>query len=526
MLRAGQDTGRRDGPEGQCLAEDIFGFLARQFPVCMASDEFHYFPQAAAASRDRYRWDDFSPARITATVARLERWQRAMGAPPAHKALSPEAIDQAMLRRVVGTLREQLTAIRPHQTQPTFYLTIIGIGLAEALSTGPEAWALRIEGLPAFLDQAIGNLQHIPQLFRDLGLDMLGKQRDWLRSLPVAAPHRAPLEAALGRFQRHLETVVVQDEFRLPIDLYERIAQAHMGCDRSMQAIAEALDREIAETRGILERSAAELGPGRPWQAVVADLPPPPLPPGGVRGLFAATIADLARHCCDHGLIEADLLKHCPVAVEEVPAYMRPVRSNAAFSMPPGHPPRGGTFFIQATGAGASVPADYRLLTAHETLPGHHLLDTCRWRHPRAVRRHIEFPIFYEGWASFSEELLFETGFFAGPLERMLMAKRRFWRAVRGRIDVLIHLRRCRLDDAAAELVAEGLAPERARAMVRRYSLKPGYQLAYTIGRRRFLRLWERFRQHRPDPASFAARVLEQGEIGFDHLEQILTQGG
>jgi uncharacterized protein (DUF885 family) len=166
------------------------------------------------------------------------------------------------------------------------------------------------------------------------------------------------------------------------------------------------------------------------------------------------------------------------------------------------------------------------LLSAHETLPGHHLLDTCRWRQANPIRRHIEFPIFYEGWASFAEELLFETGFFAGPSDRLLMAKRRFWRAMRGQADYNMHMRRQSLEDTADTLIAQGMAPARAMAMVRRYALKPGYQLAYTIGRRRFRRLFDTYHRGDGRAAEFARRVLAQGEIGFDHLERILGQGG
>ena len=239
------------------------------------------------------------------------------------------------------------------------------------------------------------------------------------------------------------------------------------------------------------------------------------MPPGGAQQVYRDAISELARHCSSQGLIAADEVGKCPVTVQGIPDYMRPVRSNAAYSMPPIHPPRGGTFFILETGQGASIPADYRLLTAHETYPGHHLLDTSRWRHTRPIRRHIEFPIFYEGWASFAEELMFETGFFSGPVDRMLMAKRRFWRAVRGQIDFDIHMRRRTLDEAAAFLAEQGMDPGRATAMVRRYSLKPGYQLAYTMGRRRFRRLYDDSCRKGIDPVAFARRVLAQGEIRF-----------
>jgi uncharacterized protein (DUF885 family) len=121
---------------------------------------------------------------------------------------------------------------------------------------------------------------------------------------------------------------------------------------------------------------------------------------------------------------------------------------------------------------------------------------------------------------------MFETRFFSGPVNRMLMAKRRFWRAMRGQVDFDIHMGRRTLDEAAAFLIFQGMAPRRATAMVRRYCLKPGYQLAYTMGRRRFRHLYDTFTPEEPNPVAFARRVLAQGEIGFNHLEQVLRQGG
>jgi hypothetical protein len=56
--------------------------------------------------------------------------------------------------------------------------------------------------------------------------------------------------------------------------------------------------------------------------------------------------------------------------------------------------------------------------------------------------------------------------------------------------------------------------------------LKPGYQLAYTIGRRRFRGLYDMYGSRHGGAAGFARRVLHQGEIGFDHLEKVLRQGG
>ena len=508
------------------LAGEVFDSLAEQFPICMASDEFHFFPQARARAFDWSRWDDFSPTGLADVIGKLTRWEHDLCHQPRQSTPSARDIDVAMLCRVIRTLRDQLARVKVHETQPTFFLTIVGIGLAEALEAGSQALEARLKYLPGFLDQARGNLKRIPGLFRDLGIEMLVKQRRRLAGLQLPEAYRAAIGDACQRLDSHLRQAPVVENFLLPISLYERIAIEHMGCLLTPDEIERELAQEIEETMAILDQSAASMAPGHPWQAVVDTLPRPPMPPGGAQHIYRDTISELARHCSSQGLIAADEVGHCPVTVQGIPDYMRPVRSNAAYSMPPIHPPRGGTFFILETGQRAPIPADYRLLTAHETYPGHHLLDTGRWRHARTIRRHIEFPIFYEGWASFAEELMFETGFFSGPVDRMLMAKRRFWRAVRGQIDFEIHMHRRTLDEAAVFLAELGMDRGRATAMVRRYSLKPGYQLAYTMGRRRFRRLYDESCRKGTDPVAFARRVLAQGEISFHHLAQILQQGG
>jgi hypothetical protein len=513
------------------LTETILPALARQFPVCMSSDEFHFFPQAHVTGIDWTRWDDFSAPALEDTIERLTLWENRLAsvygrvdAAPARP--SDKVMDAAMLLRVIRTLHSQFARVRPHRRQPSFYLTIAGIGLAEAFEAGPQAFGARLKHLPAFLDQATANLDEVPRLFRDIGLEMLARQWDWLGGLPLPDGCRHSIQHAYQELTRHLERLAVQEPFWPPVDLYAEIARDHMGSGLSLRQIADELEAELTETKALLAHWAEDIAPGRPWQVVVADLPRTPIPESDPGRPYQEMIAQLATHCVSIGLATPDLAAQSPVRVETIPDYMEPVRSSAAYSMPPAYPPKGGTFFIQRARRDDLSPPDYRLLTAHETYPGHHLLDTSRWGHPRAVRRQIEFPIFYEGWASFCEELLFDTGFFGGPVDALLMAKRRFWRALRGQTDYDIHTRRKSLDEAAAALSAEGLPPKAAQAMVRRYSLKPGYQLAYTLGRRRFRRLYATWRDRSGDPVAFARRVLALGEIDFQHLERRLLKGG
>jgi len=59
----------------QDIAARMFETLARCFPVCSASDEFHYFPQAQAQKEDRSRWDDFSPEAVEELAGKLLAWE-------------------------------------------------------------------------------------------------------------------------------------------------------------------------------------------------------------------------------------------------------------------------------------------------------------------------------------------------------------------------------------------------------------------------------------------------------------------
>ncbi len=511
----------------ETVADHIYRTLAFHFPVCLSSDEFHFFPQYISPERDWTRWDDFSPESIDSVLARMTEWQKCLDERRTAAILPEDQVDLGMLTGMVRTLREQLDWGGGHKTQPSFYLTVAGIGLAEALDAGDEPFRLRMSSLPALLDTAVLNLPRPPRLFRDIGLRMARDLKRWVRSMaPIGGPGIAGALESLERFSRHFDTIPVTEAFRLPEEQYARIAERHIGCRMDLGAIAGQLEAEIDDCRQVLEAEAGRLGPGRKWQSVVKELPVPGQSEGRHKSLYQLVIADLRSHCVQQGLAPRRLANACVVSIRDIPGYLRLVRSGAAFSMPPGHPPKGGTFFLMPEGPSVSLPADYRLLAAHETFPGHHLLDANRWALRRPLRRPIEYPLFYEGWASFSEEVLFDTGFFSGPVERLLMAKRRFWRALRGRTDLDIHAGWRSPDSAVAALVHEGLPVTKAVAMVQRYALKPGYQLSYTIGRRRFRDLFESFKRGGGRRDGFVRGIMTEGEIDWDDLSGLLLAKG
>lgn len=507
------------------LAEEIYTALAAQFPVCLASDEFHFFPQFKATAPSESKWDDFSEGAIHDFCTNIKQWQTRLDALRPRVPASDTNVEIDLLARVLTTLHEQFKQVHVQHLQPTFYLTIVSIGLAEALAESRDALEQRLAGLPFFLETARTNLVHVQQVAAQAAAEMIPRLRNWISMLALTHDQRRSAESALVALAQHMERIDTTLDFRLPGSLYARVADHHMGCQMGLEEISWHLDQEIEAAESHLMELAGQIRAGCSWQAVFHDLPCPSPARNDVAALYQGGIASLKKHCMDQGFFTEDHISGCDVEIQTIPAHMTPVRANAAYSMPPGHPPRGGVFFVMPLNR-QPVPRDMMLLAAHETYPGHHLLDTMRWNHRRPLRRCLEFPLFYEGWASFNEEILFDTEFFSGPADRLMMAKRRFWRALRGRTDLRLHTGRCTLDEAALELAGIGLVSrEQALQMVRRYALKPGYQLAYAIGRRKFRQLYATMLGQGRPPAHFVRSVLAHAEIGFDHLaEHLLYQ--
>lgn len=520
-----QQPNREISTQLDVLAWEIYAGLAARFPVCLSSDEFHFFPQYRSARHGGAGWDDFSENAVRSFLSDAAQWRDRLEKLRPHTSDRATAVDMDLLSRVLSTLVEQLDLVQPHKTQATFYLTLLSIGLAESLEESHDAFGRRIVGLPEFLEVAMANLKHVPVVFRNMAIAMISKLRTWMVLLPMTDSQRSSAMAALNRFHDHLMRVDTPLDFRLQGDLYARVADFHMGCRMGLEEIGRHMDDEIEAATDHLVASAGRISPGTPWQTVLYELPSPQGPDKDIAAFYQGVIGRLKDHCLENGFVHGDGVAGCDVKIETIPDHMMLVRADAAYSMPPGHPPAGGTFYVLPANR-QPVPRDIMLLAAHETFPGHHLLDTLRWGLPRPLRRCLEFPLFYEGWASFSEEILFDTGFFSGPADRLLMAKRRFWRAQRGRTELRIHTGQCTLEEAAKALADIGLVSgEQALAMVRRYALKPGYQLSYAIGRRKFRRLYKAFLEIGHTPAQFVQKALAEGEIGFDHLaERMLSE--
>jgi uncharacterized protein (DUF885 family) len=220
--------------------------------------------------------------------------------------------------------------------------------------------------------------------------------------------------------------------------------------------------------------------------------------------------------------------------VRETPTYLKSVRSSASFAAGFTNDPQEKDFFYITTllpeqrseEAGdllrKRLHREYRFLSAHETFPGHHLLDFTRRSLKDPIRAQIESPLFYEGWAYYVESLLTEYGYVDQPLDHLVDRKRRLWRAARCQIDTGLASGLLSRDRALELLTLAGFSQEEAGNQLDRFRLNPGYQLCYTLGRYELGRLRASYGS-RLGRDGFHREILQGGERPFHLIEERLA---
>jgi uncharacterized protein (DUF885 family) len=211
------------------------------------------------------------------------------------------------------------------------------------------------------------------------------------------------------------------------------------------------------------------------------------------------------------------------VVVAETPIYLRSLRTSASYAAPGGPPEEEpGYFYVtpQIEDPGYHF-RHHRFLSAHETVPGHHLLDARRLSLAAPLPRQYESPLYYEGWACYGETLCLREGYLSAAGDYLVGWQRRLWRALRGLADLELHRGRGGLEEAERRLSRAAYPPAAVRLQALHLGLNPGYQLCYTLGLKELLRLRERYAPTL-GLTRFHDAVLSGGQLPFSLVEKRL----
>jgi hypothetical protein len=515
------------------ISTQIMNSLARTFPVACASDEFYFFPHIAGYETTTAPWDDFSAESVRGIVQEISDSLSDL-----NNITIPDDNDiraeKNMLVLFLNNLSDQLNELALWKRQPSFYLTLMNAGLAQALNhDNNKLLQERLRGIPEFLNQAVQNIEVVPFHWQEISLSMT---EDCKHFLDLLSAHNRNNELSLQAV-KHLEDKIKrlpqETEMNIHSDLLERIYSNHLASGLKISEISNILKDETSEMLQIMIAEGEKILKNPVKNSIIPEAlinrvyekinfksskKEDPVK------MFRNEIDQIRMHLTDSGILEDEPEKFIPVMVEEMPQYFRAIRSASSYSIYPKYPPANGTFYVLTT-SGYGVPSEnldeYRMLTAHETYPGHHLLDSSRLALKNIIRRSLEFPLFYEGWACFAEMLLSYTGYFTNPADRFILAKRRYWRAVRGQVDLGLQTKKLDLESAANILQKAGIPFNRAIASAKIYTLNPGYQTCYTVGIRRFLDIYDRYGKE--DLRKFVMTILINGEVLFPDLEKLFN---
>ena len=522
------------------IASKYFSLLARAFPVMCASDEFHFLPRVQEAAGFLERMEDLSQEAIASVVDSVGGLQAQLQKQPRAQDFEEEIDRQLLLHNMAGLLIE-LEEVKSWRHNPLLYLKVGCIGVDHALNKpfqdAEERFgrtAERLSGFKRLIDQGSKSLSSIPGPYYRIALAVVQHAQKYLdeillesdgynRREQLALPCAAAQEA-LSAFGTNLRELGSTPAATVQSVSVEELVQRHFGCTRSLEEIYSIAQEEWQNSLEEIERLRQRINPNQGWQQVYESYLPSNEGEFDLFRLYGNEIARLQKLCVNLELMSGP--EDQELVLAETATYLRPVRSGASYSAPLTVDSRELAYFYVTIGDPSSnshidilrrqrLHREFRFLSAHETYPGHHLLDTIRRNLDNPVRRQVESPLFYEGWAYYAESILAESGYVEDELELLVDCKRRLWRAARCLIDSGLALRKFTAEDAAGLLVSVGFAADEAVAQIERFRLNPGYQLCYSLGKYEILDLRERFLP-RLGWKRFHLLLLEGGEIPFD----------
>jgi hypothetical protein len=527
--------------EAAAIGREYFSLLANAFPVMCASDEFHFLPRVQEAAQFLDRMDELSQEAIGTAGASVRELQNQLRKQPAAQDFEEEIDRQFLLHNMAGVLIE-LEEVQSWRHNPLLYLKVGCIGVDHAVNKPAadekerfERTIERLAGLNGLLRQAGKNLSTIPGPYYRAAVAMGEDAQEYLEELlreVKRESHRRQLiracneaQHALAAFIQKLREIGPTPAASVQSISVEELVQRHFGCNRPLEEIFAIAEEEWQDSQEEMDRLRQNIDPSRAWQRLYENHLPGTGEELDLFRLYGDEIESLRNLCRNLKLLDGHLDQE--VVLSETPTYLRSVRSGASYSAPLTITPGEQAYFYVSAGntAGNSridqlrrqrLHREYRFLSAHETYPGHHLLDSIRRHLKNPVRRQIESPLFYEGWAYYAESILAESGHVKDELELLVDCKRRLWRAARCLIDSGLAMQNFTMEKGADLLVSVGFAADEAMAQVERFRLNPGYQLCYSLGKYEIVELRKRFLptfgwQH------FHRLLLEGGEIPF-HL--------
>ncbi len=421
--------------------------------------------------------------------------------------LSPEnRVDYDILHHNLRADLFMLDTLRAWKSNPLFYNPGNAVFSLIARDFAPLAERMRnvearLAAIPAYLAAARANLETPPALHTEtairqndgtIGL-LTGTLQPFIDSLPAAqrASVAAARDTAVAALRAHGTWLRVDllprstGDYRVGEVLYRAKLRYTIVTDMTPEQILQRAEADLESTTRALAQTAAEL-----HQHLFPNIPLPDESEKGRAQLIRRVLDRLAEQRPTNETIVADARRTLeeattfvrehnlvtipsdPLDIIVMPEFQRGVA--VAYCDSPGPLEKNGRTFY----AIAPTPADWsrertesfyreynaymlKNLTVHEAMPGHYLqlMTGNRFQARTLVRGIFPSGIFAEGWATYVEAMMVETGF-GGPEVRMQQLKMRLRLIINAMLDQGVHMRGMSERDGMRLMMERGFQEE------------------------------------------------------------------
>ena len=353
-------------------------------------------------------------------------------------------------------------------------------------------------------------------------------------------------------------------------EVYEEILK-HSHFLNSSEEVLALGEAHFTKVKGQLEALAAEIDPTKTWREITTQVIQPMHPTAA--NLLQAYMSEIGRcraHMMSHDLVSA-LPEDERVVGFSTPRFLIPFSPVGDYLNPsPFARMSGNNEKILRVGhlmlhsvADREISDSEKLallqghdytwisvVSPHESYPGHHVQALRAQDHPRILRQYHESFLFYEGWGLYTEQLAYETGFFARDLTyqaegsgemrlvkaslnekltRLTQLRLRLWRAARIILDVKLNTGQLTFEECRTFLHEEVMFNRGAsKGEVFMYVSRPTYAICYVVGLLKILELREEARKRKEREGEpfklkeFHDSLLSKGCIPFELLRTLL----
>ena len=481
--------------------------------------------------------DDYSPTGMAAQRAYYEDFRRRLGKLKVGRIDAQTRVDYDILQNAVGSAFLSMDGEQFYKWKPQVFSENLGSALFANISleyadknTRSKDLSARVEKIPVFVDQAIGNLTSSNDIFRRVGIESIDGVRDLIKTTgaefvkgsPSEARYAAAEPAALASLDRF--TAFVRDDLPKKPQRDWRMGSANFGqkfkyylqVSGTPQDLLHSAEDSMRVTRATMLKLALPLH--AQWfpdhhhatadhdaylNSVVSEVMQRIGTEHSNRDSLVQQgmkdVAELEKMVVEKRILS--LADFSNLRVIPTPPFMRGIYGVAGAVFAPALEPNLATFYwvtpIPSEWTAERAESKMReynkyqmlRLTVHEAMPGHAVQGayanrvTPEWR--RLLRSIYSNTPYVEGWAVYSERVMEDAGANGGDAVKMRLNGLK-WMAriyMNAIIDVRLHTMNMNGDSAVALMMRDAFQerPE-AEAKLQRAQLDYVQLMTYMAG--------------------------------------------